>query len=113
MAKAAADTLSRVRALGANIMLDGEKLRIINRAKLPPAAIAMIRDHARDIAALIEAEAEFEERAAILEYDGGLPRPQAEDLARILVANPPEGVEPADWTWFCGKAAEIIDRRAA
>lgn len=107
--------LAKVRGHGANIMLDGQKLVIVNREKLPAGALDFIKLHARQIAAFLESEADFEERAAIIEFDGGLPRQAAEDLAGILLARPPNDCDPADWNWFVGKAADIIDarRRAA
>lgn len=45
-----AKIVERIRAHGANIYLDGTNLRIINRAKLPDAAMEHIRQHARAIA---------------------------------------------------------------
>lgn len=37
-----------------------------------------------------EQRAAFEERAAIIEYDGGLPRAEAERLARLIVLGVPK-----------------------
>ncbi|PSJ64486.1 hypothetical protein [Kumtagia ephedrae] len=109
----AAEIISRIRDRGANVAIDAGKLTIVDSHKLPAGSIAFIRANARAIADYLDREAAFEERAAILEYDGGLPRPMAEDFARLLLASAPRGVTPADWTWFCGKAAEIVERRAA
>lgn len=39
----------------------------------------------------------FEERAAIAEYDGGLPRSEAEDLAALAQGFPNAG---AYWQWL-------------
>jgi hypothetical protein len=69
--------LARVRACGANILLDKTRLEIINPSKLPEGASAFIRQNARAIAAFLDNEAEFEERAAIMQFDGGLTRPAA------------------------------------
>lgn len=108
-----AKIIDRIRANGANVEIDGGKLRIVNGKKLPAGALDFIRQRGREIAAFIEQEGEFEERAAIIEHDGGVTSARADELARLLQANPPPDVSPADWTWFVGKAAEIIDRRAA
>lgn len=91
-------------------MIDGNKLTIVNRAKLPAGASDFIRANGKEIAAFLEREADFGERAAIIEYDGGLARPAAEYLARLLMSAPPEGADKSDWSWFVGQATQIIDR---
>jgi integrase len=58
-----AKIVKRIRAHGANVYLDGNKLRIVNRAKLPDAAMTHIRRHARAIAHWLDYEAAYEERA--------------------------------------------------
>lgn len=105
--------IERIRALGANVLLDSGRLHIINREKLPPEAFDYIRRNGKAIAAFLDKEAAFEERAAIMQYDGGLTRPVAEYLARLLQSNPPQAVDPADWSFFVGKAAEVVERQLA
>lgn len=102
--------IERIKACGANIMVDGSKLTIVNRSRLPTGAAEFIREHGREIAAFLEKEAGFDERAAIIEYDGGLNRPAAEYLTRLLMTSPPAGVDRSDWSWFVGQASQIIDR---
>lgn len=102
--------LDRIRSFGANVVMDDEKLTVINREKLPASAMEYIKKNGRDIASFLKREADFTERAAIMEYDGGLNRPVAEYLTRLLMSSPPEGMEPSDWTWFVGQASQIIDR---
>lgn len=109
MTDLSASILRRIRSHGANVDLDGGRLIVINREKLPAGAIDFIRQHGRDIAALLEWEADVTERAAIIEYEGGTPRADADRLARLLFANCPAGTNPADWTWFVNKALEIMD----
>jgi hypothetical protein len=104
--------IDRIRALGGNVVTDRGKLIVINREKLPAKAIEFVRENAREIAAYLDREADFEERAAIIQYDGGLTRATAEYLTRLLMSSPPDGTERADWSWFVGKAAEIIDAHA-
>jgi hypothetical protein len=51
----------------------------------------------------------IEERAAILEYDAGLPRAWAEGAARLLAGlPPPKGCAPWRWAQVCDDAAELI-----
>lgn len=113
----AAKIIERIRANGANVMCDRGKLVVVNRTKLPAEALDFIREHAREIATFLDREAETEERAAIIEYDGGLTRAVAEYLTKLLMSSPPEGSSPSDWSWFVGEAAKAIDganlRRAA
>jgi hypothetical protein len=105
--------VERIRSFGANIVLDGRKLEIVNPAKLPEGAAAYVRQHGKEIAAFLDREAEFNERAAFLEYDGGLTRATAEYITRMLMANPPEGIDPADWTYLVSKGAEVAERGLA
>lgn len=106
-----AKIVAKIRSHGANIMLDGQKLVIVNREKLPPEAFGFISQHAKALAEFLSAEGEFEERAAIIEFGAGVSRLLAEDLASILLASPPKDCNPADWTWFVGKAAAIVDQQ--
>lgn len=112
-----AKIMARIRAHGANIMIDGGKLEIINRTKLPDGALDYIKQNARAIASFLDQEGEFEERAAIIEFDGGAPRDWAEKFANILIKSRPSGVSDLDWSWFVTRCGRIIDeapeRRAA
>lgn len=105
--------LDRIRSHGANVMLDGDKLVIVNPAKLPDGARDFIRQHAKEIAAYLSDEAEFEERAAIVEHDGGAPREMAEAFAQQLadMAKRTGWPEP-DRAWFIGVCAKNIDAAA-
>lgn len=105
--------LARIRDHGANVMLDGSKLVIVNRNKLPAGALDFIKANAKAVADALDHEAGFEERAAIIDHDGAVPQPLADQLARLLTASRPRDVDLADWNWFMGKAALIVDRRAA
>lgn len=113
----AAKILERVRALGANVLIDGGKLVIVNRGKLPAEAMDYIRQNGRAIADYLDKETEFEERAAIIEFDGGAPRDWAEQFARVLIQSRPANVSDLDWSWFITQCGRIIDeapeRRAA
>jgi len=112
MADLAASILRRIRSHGANVDLDGGRLIVINRENLPAGAIDFIRQHGREIAALLEREGDLAERAAIIEFEGGHSRHDADRLAKLLFANCPHGTPAADWTWFVNKALEIMDAAA-
>lgn len=105
--------VERIRSHGANILLNGSKLEIVNPARLPEGASAFIRQNAKAIAAYLDRESQFEERAAIMEYDGGLRRADAEYLTKLLLSNPPAGADTADWTWFVSEGAKIAERGLA
>lgn len=101
--------LSRIRTHGANVVLDDGKIRVVNGKGLPEGAVSYIAAHGREIAAFLVREAEFEERAAIMEFDGGLTRASAEYMTRLLMRSPPEGTNVVEWQWFCNEAAKLID----
>ncbi len=112
------DLVDRVRSFGANIVLEGNALRIVNRQKLPPTATAYIAKHGKAIAEYLRSDenVEFEERAAIVEFDGGVPREWAEQFARYLTKTKPANVEEIDWSWFlttCGRMLDEAPRAAA
>ena len=57
--------------------------------------------------------ADFEERAAIIEFDGGIPRQWAEGLARVDSSRPPPGVAPMAWRAMIDRAARFCDQLGA
>lgn len=112
-----AEILSRIRARGANILIDKGKLEIVNRSKLPAGALEYIRKNARAIADHLDREVEFEERAAIIQFDGGSPREWADKFAMFCISHRPAGISDVDWSWFITQCGKIVDeapaRRAA
>jgi hypothetical protein len=58
-------------------------------------------------------DGDFEERAAIIQYDGDAPPAWAEGLARLDPNNPPGDVPPQRWVTFCNDAGRFLDRWAA
>ncbi|MCX7310227.1 MAG: hypothetical protein NTV56_00505 [Alphaproteobacteria bacterium] len=50
-----------------------------------------------------------EERAAIIEYDGGAPRAWAEALARLDPSRPPNDLPPKRWVTFVDDCGRFID----
>jgi hypothetical protein len=56
---------------------------------------------------------DFEERAAIVEYDGGYPREWAEGLARLSTMPRPERYTAPAWEALVNDAAVFLDRHGA
>ncbi|QCG97364.1 hypothetical protein E6C67_26695 [Azospirillum sp. TSA2s] len=52
---------------------------------------------------------DFEERAAILEFDGGLPRAWAESLARLATSPRPGAYLPERWETIVSDAHRLVD----
>jgi hypothetical protein len=65
------------------------------------------------VAALDLKSSDFEERAAIIEYDGEIPREWAEGLARLCVMPCPEGVSEIRWRQVVDDAGRFADNWAA
>ena len=91
----AIDALKAARAAGVELSLDGEDLVLEAFAPPPKPVLDQLSRHKPDIVALLrpgpaglsaEDALDFvEERAAILEFDRGLSRDEAERVARMLV----------------------------
>lgn len=73
--------LARIRARGGDAIREEWRIRLV-RGRLDDAAVAWVRAHIRDLAREVWPEFdEFEERAAIREFDGGQDRATAERAA--------------------------------
>lgn len=105
--------LTRIRQHGANLEFANGRLRVVRGEKLPAGALDFIKKHGRELAAHLTGEAEFAERAAIMEFDGGLTRQGAEYLTHLLQTSAPAGADAADWSWFVSQAAAVVDRAMA
>jgi hypothetical protein len=70
--------LDRIRAHGGDVIRDGCRFRL-RRGRLSDAAVEWVRARWREVCAEVwEPFDDWEERAAIREYDGGQPREDAE-----------------------------------
>ena len=87
----AVQALKAARAAGVELTLDGNDL-VLNAASAPPAAVLdVLSRHKAEIVVLLRPAEDgwsaddwqvfFDERAGIVEFDGGLPRPEAEARA--------------------------------
>ena len=84
----------------------------------PPANSATSADRAANegltaLSALLATplSANFEERAAIAEYDGGAPRAWAEAFAKLQCLPAPDGVSPAIWIAMIDGAGRFLDQQ--
>lgn len=100
------------RAAGVRIQADGADL-VWEAAAPPPAhVIDALRQAKADLLALLTASPDFEERAAIVEHAGGVPREWAEGFARLCTMPAPAHLLPARWQQIVDDAGGFIDRWA-
>jgi hypothetical protein len=87
----AADALKAARAAGIQLGVDGEDLVLTASVPPPAAVIDLLASHKAEIVSLLRPTQDgwsaedwqifFDERAGIVEFDGGLPREEAEARA--------------------------------
>ena len=108
------DALMAARAAGIILAVDGEDL-VLEAASMPPAAVLdALSQQKAEIVALLRPgrvgwssedwQAFFDERASIVEFDGGLPRPQAEAHAFRLLRRrmvEPKSRQLVAWALYC------------
>jgi hypothetical protein len=114
----AAAVLRAARAAGVKLAIDGNDL-LLDAATMPPASVVnALRRHKAEVVAMLRSGRDgwsaedwrsfFEERAAIAEFDGGLPRTEADAQALAcciiewLNRNPTPSA-PGRCAW-CGQA---------
>lgn len=73
--------LDRIRANGGDVIREEWRINL-RRGRMDDAAVAWVGAHKVDLLREVWPEYdEFEERAAIMEFDGGMTRPEAEAAA--------------------------------
>ena len=89
------NTISRLRAMGYEVQLEDKEVvcRWKGTGRPDPATVRPLmnelKERKAEILDVLRAEAEdFDERAGIIEYDGGLPRHEAEKLALKCIFHP-------------------------
>jgi hypothetical protein len=115
----AAEALRLAHAAGVHIEIDGDDLSLEASALPPPSVIDLLSSHKASILALLRAVEDgrsardwqvfFDERAGIIEFDGGAPRAWAETLARLDPARPPCDTPPKQWLQFIDDCGRFID----
>lgn len=79
--------IDRIRANGGEVIRDKWKITL-RKGRLTPEALAWVKDHRSDLMREVWPEFDdFEERAAIREFDGGMSRADAEAAAYAEVMN--------------------------
>jgi hypothetical protein len=124
------EALDAARAAGIEVRLDGKDLELSAHGELATDVVDLLRRHKRSIVSLMQGRllalrqpiqawdpvdwrAFFDERAGIAEYDGGLPRAEAEArafdccIAEWLLRNPIDS--SPDRCLGCGKQPRIDD----
>lgn len=104
-----AKIIARVRELGANLMIDCGKLKVINKRKLPADAIEYIGKNVTEIVSWLEREGDFEERVAMIQDDGKVPRAVAEQFAKLCIGEMTKDWSELDRSWAISRCAKIID----
>ncbi len=116
MTAAAVDMLTAVRARGGDVKLASPgRLKVIAPTPLPDELIDQLRAAKSDLLTLLGETRPVDwtdlndERAAIVEYDGGAPRAWAEALARLHPSKPPGDVPPRRWMRFIDDCGRFLD----
>ena len=118
----AAEALKHARSVGIRVGVDDDALLLDASAPPPAEVLALLTRHKADIVALIRPGSDglssedwrefFEERAGIAEFDGGLPRDQAETQAfsccvgEWLYRNPTRS--PSGCCAHCGQSKGML-----
>ena len=119
----AAAVLRAARAAGVELAIDGNDL-LLDAATVPPASVVdALRLHKAEVVAMLRSGRDgwsaedwllfFEERAAIAEFDGGLPRTEAEAQALAccivewLNRNPTPSA-PGRCAWCCRASRDAV-----
>jgi hypothetical protein len=115
----AAEVLRVARAAGVHVQIDGDDLSLEASAPPPPAVIDLLSSHKASIVALLrpaedgwsaeDRQVLFDERAAIIEFDGGASRTWAEALARLDPARPHCDTPAKRWLQFIDDCGRFID----
>ncbi|MEO5350413.1 MAG: hypothetical protein H7836_12300 [Magnetococcus sp. YQC-3] len=118
--------LEDLQQAGLRLSLAGDTLRVVPRDAITPAARTMIREHKAGLVELLREGAatnsdttqgvmdddNFQERAAICEFDGGLPREWAEGLAQLCTMPRPDDIDPCRWRSIVDAIAVFSDKWA-
>jgi hypothetical protein len=113
--------LAAIRAIGGDVKLASTgRLKVVAPRPLPKELIEQLRAVKPDLISLLTSptstaqrgetwtESE-EERVAVVEYDGGAPRPWAEGFARLDPRKPPRDVPPRRWLCFIDDCGRFLD----
>jgi hypothetical protein len=115
----AAEALKAARVAGIQLEIDGDDLVLEASVPPPSAVIDLLSSHKASIVALLrraedgwsaeDQQVFFDERASVIEFDGGAPRAWAEALARLDPALPPCDTPPKRWLRFIDDCGRFLD----
>jgi hypothetical protein len=115
----AAEVLRVARAAGVHVRIDGDDLSLEASTPPPPDLIDLLSSRKASIVALLrpaedgwsakDRQVLFDERAAIIEFDGGASRTWAEALAQLDPARPPCDTPAERWLQFIDDCGRFID----
>jgi hypothetical protein len=118
------EVLTAVRAAGGDLQLVGkDRLKLVALKPLPDKLVQRVRAVKPNLlealggspqSPIVEAldaalNPDEKELAAIIEFDGGIPREWAEALARLDPACPPQGVPTEYWLRFINACGSFLD----
>jgi hypothetical protein len=117
MTAVAVNMLAALRAAGGEVKLASPgRLKVVATTPLPDELIEQLRAAKPDLLVLLSKTRaadtwpdEQEERAAIIEHDGGVPHAWAEALARLDPAKPPAEIPPPRWLKFINDCGRFFD----
>ena len=115
----AVEALRAAHAAGIQLGVDGEDLVLAASVPPPAAVIDLLSSHKASIVALLrpaedgwsaeDRQVFFDERASIIEFDGGAPRAWAEALARLDPNKPSGDLPPQRWLRFIDDCGRFLD----
>jgi hypothetical protein len=125
MSVLAQELLDTIRAAGGEVrLIEKERLKLVAPAALPDELVERVRVYKRELLETLigsppmpadenaPLDLDEEERAAIVEHDGGAPRAWAEAFAKLHPDRPPQHVTPRQWSIFVDDCGRFIDRWA-
>jgi hypothetical protein len=116
---AAAELLAECSRFGLTVQREGNKIALEAPAPPPPELLDRLRAAKPALLALLSDtapgpdEIDFAERAAIIEFDGGIPREWADGFARLDCATPPAGIPAQRWRATIDAIGAFLDQWAA
>ncbi len=105
----ALDLVQQAQAGGWHIQPENGRLKLSGKKPMPAPLLNEFRTHRNEVLTFLTAN-EREERAAVAEHDGGLPREWAEGLATLNAMATPPDIPEGRWSRIIDNAARFADR---
>jgi len=139
MSQVALDALNAVRAAGGEVkLISKDRLKVLAPRPLPTDLVEVLKASKADLLKILAVQMQdavtvdaagqtvpraipdnlnddpdaFEERAAIIEYDGGIPREWAEGFAKLCTMPCPPAYRPQRWMRLIDDAGHFVDNWA-